>query len=171
MALGTDQALRSWAQRLPASRMVYPETLWKQMKYIFWHLYTPLHPFVRDTLVGVGLVRHTVSRQDVLLGTIAPGESVRTLVQYLLENGYANHFIAWKDEGEIVSFRRVVGFEWQYHIRIFEDGEVRGHYEYTPECYPIRHMREIGWEARSNHFLDLLGDRIVPTKEFQRAAK
>jgi len=87
---------------------------------------------------------------------------VEDFVEYLGTQGFFNHFIAWRDSGEIVSVRRPVSFEWQYHLRIFADGEVRGHYEYTPESHPVWHMREVGQEERREEFLEFLGDWIVP---------
>ena len=79
-----------------------------------------MHPFVRDCALALGLVHHT-GRQDFLLGILAPDISLKDAVNYLVEKGYGNHFIAWKDDGELVSLRQVVSFEYQYHIRIFYD--------------------------------------------------
>lgn len=45
--------------------------------------------------------------------------------------------------------------------RVFADGEVRGHYEYTPECAPLSHMKKIGMEDRRHEFLALMSDRII----------
>lgn len=95
------------------------------------------------------------------MGTIAPHESITSVIEYLIEHGYANHFVAWKDEGEVVSLRYVENFKYQYHVRIFEDGEVRAHYEYTPECHPVHHYNAVGFEDRRDEFLSLLGDRIT----------
>lgn len=102
-------------------------------------------------------------RQRFLLGHLAPGQTVQALGNYLIERGYANHFVALKDKGEIVGLRYCPSFEHQYHIRIFTDGEVRAHYEYTTECHPFLHDKEIGFEERRDEFLKLLGDRIIPS--------
>jgi hypothetical protein len=150
----------AWLRNLPYSAMVYPESLWDRSKYVFWRLYTPYHPFVRDMALALGIVWHE-GRQDFLLGTIAPHLSVKEFISHLLHHGYGNHFVAWKDDGEIVSLRYVENFATQYHIRVFKDREVRAHYEYTPECYPISHMREVNMEPRRDEFLKLLGDTII----------
>ena len=84
---------------------------------------------------------------------------------YLLSQGFANHFIAWKDDDQVFSLRKCVDFERQYHLRIFSDGEVRGHFETTPEAHPTMHMKEIGMEARREDFLRYLGDWIIPSEE------
>jgi hypothetical protein len=55
----------------------------------------------------------------------------------------------------------LVDFKHQYHLRVFKDGEVRGHYEYTPECHPIWHLQKVGQEPRREELLGFLGDWIV----------
>ncbi len=151
----------AFTDTLPCSRMVYPTSFLNKLKYIFWRLYTPYHPFWRDLLLALGILSHE-GRQNFLLGRVAPGESIKSLVTFLISRGYGNHFIAWKDEGEVIGLRYVDNFTYQYHIRIFKDGEVRGHYEYTPECHPVWHFKEVRMEDRRAEFLSLLGDRIVP---------
>ena len=150
------------AKTLPTSKMKYPTSLVDRIKYIFWRLYTPTHPFFRDTLLSLGLIWHD-GRQNFILGTIAPGQSIASVVSFLLTKGYGNHFIAWKDDGEVIGLRFVDNFTFQYHIRIFKDGEVRGHYEYTPECHPVWHFKAIGLKDRRSEFLTLLGDKIIPS--------
>jgi hypothetical protein len=147
--------------------MVYPDSFGDRLKYFFWRLYTPLHPLVRDSLlvVGIGSQSDTYpgGRQPYLLGTLAPGISVQDFVSSMLAQGFGNHFIAWKDRGQIVSLRYMDDFKYQYHLRVFEDGEVRGHYEYTPECHPVLHMKMVGvpFEPRREEFMRFIGDRIV----------
>ena len=155
-----------WVKALPASPMVFPEAFADRFKYAVWRLYTPFHPMVRDTSVALGIVRHDdhypEGRQPYVLGKLAPGVTVQDLVADLISKGFGNHFIAWKDRGQVVSLRLVDTFKYQYHLRIFEDGEVRGHYEFTPECHPVLHMRD-EWEERREDFLGFLGDRIIPS--------
>jgi hypothetical protein len=155
-------SFRQWARFLPRSRMVYPNTWRKRLKYAFWRFYTPFHPYLRDAALAVGIVWQTPGRQKFLLGTIAPGYTLQDVTQHFIDRGYANHFVAWEDEDEVLSLRHVENFEYQYHIRIFKDGEIRGHYEYTPECHPMWHMQEVGLEDRREHFYTLLGEKITP---------
>ncbi|OHA27068.1 MAG: hypothetical protein A3C06_01040 [Candidatus Taylorbacteria bacterium RIFCSPHIGHO2_02_FULL_46_13] len=152
---------KKWFSSLPASRMAYPDTLANRLKYAFWRFYTPCHPYVRDAVISLGIVRH-VGRQNFILGTVAPHLTLKEFTSFLISQGYGNHFVAWEDEGEIVSLRYVKDFTHQYHLRVFKDREVRAHYEYTPECYPILHLKEKHFEPRSEEFLMLLGDTIVP---------
>ncbi len=145
---------------LPASRMVYPKVFSHRLKYLLWRLYTPLHPHLRDTCQTLGLVKHE-GRQDFLLGTVAK-EDIKKFISFMISQGFGNHFVAWKDEGQVVSLRLVKDFVYQYHIRVFEDGEVRGHYEYTPECFPLLHIKAVGQEERREEFSQFLGDWVTP---------
>lgn len=141
--------------------MVYPK-LWKhRAKYVFWYFYTPYHPVVRDTALRLRFVRHE-ERQPYLLGHIAPHLSLEDFIMRLISLGFANHFVAWQDKDEIASLRLVHDFVYQYHIRVFSDGEVRAHYEYTPECYPLSHLKRIDMEPRREEFLRMLGDAVIP---------
>lgn len=157
----TIASIRLWAKTLPPSRMVYPDGFVPRLKYFMWRAYTPFHPFFRDLLLALRIIQHSTDRQDFLLGKIAPQQTMRGFISFLIEKGYGNHFVAWKDDGEVMSLRFVKDFVYQYHLRIFEDGEVRGHYEYTPESHPILHLQEKYMSERRSEFLQLLGDRIT----------
>ncbi len=152
--------IKYWIKSLPRSRMVFPDTLAKRAKYFFWRAYTPYHPILRDALVSVGLVRHR-GRQNYLLGTITPDLSTQEFIMQLVEQGFGRHLFALKDEGELVSLRYVDGFEYQYHLRVFVDREVRGHYELTPECYPISHMRAEDQVDRRDEFTRFLQGKVI----------
>jgi hypothetical protein len=150
---------------LPYSKMIFPPTVVNRLKYGLWRVYTPLHPIVRTCAVTLKIVTPPAQRQNFLIGKLAPNMPIREMIDYLISRGYGNHFVAWKDEGQVVSLRRAIGFEYQYHIRIFSDGEIRGHYEYTPECYPLLHYRAVNQEARRDEFLELFGEKIIPSAE------
>ncbi|HUC31700.1 MAG TPA: hypothetical protein VMR99_03395 [Candidatus Paceibacterota bacterium] len=156
-----DIALR---QSIPNSVLPYPKGLRNRSKYVFWKFIYPVHGAGRDILLSLGILHHE-GRQNYLIGHIAPGRSIEDFLKHLEAHEYANHFIALKDDDEAVSVRRLVDFEYQYHLRIFKDGEVRGHYEYTPESHPKWHMKKVGQESRREEFLQALGDWIVPASE------
>lgn len=162
-SMSSYDSIKTWKKQLPFSKMVFPATVKNRVKYGFWRMYTPLHPYVRDFALFAGVVSHS-GRQDFLIGMLASHVSFEEIVSFLVEKGYGNHFIAWKDDEELVSLRRVDGFEYQYHLRIFSDGEIRGHYEYTPECYPLLHYFEVNASSCREEFLELLGDKIIPGK-------
>ena len=156
----------SWLHRIPHSRMVYPDTLLDKTKYIFWRFYTPYHHIVRNKAQRLGFsaiyfAKHDrTDRQNYLLGVVAPHLSIEEFVLALIERGFGNHFVAWKDDGEIVSLRYVEDFTCQYHVRVFHDREVRAHYEYTPESRPVSHIKARGQEERREEFLRMFGDII-----------
>ena len=150
-----------WIIDVPQSRMSYPTTFLDKCKYWFWRIYTPIHPYVRDISTFIGIVRHS-GRQNFLLGTVSPAHTTREFVSFLVEQGFGNHFVAWKDTDELISLRRTDGFRYQYHVRIFTDGEVRCHYEYTPEYRPLRHLFQFGFEARPDEFKKIVRDWVVP---------
>ncbi len=162
-------ATRGFSHSLPHSRIVYPDRHSERLKYFLWRVITPVHPYMRETLDRVGFIKlryqkyRPDERQKYLLGYLAPEETIESVVQFLIEKGYGNHFVALKDKGEVVSLRYTPTFKHQYHIRIFEDGEVRTHYEYTPECHPYLHDIEVGFEERRDYFLELLESKIIPS--------
>ena len=160
-------AHESWVRELPISRMVRPRHPAHRAKYLFWRIITPVHPKVRAVAERIGIRRErfvapdSTGRQRFLIGMLAPGYTARDIAAHLIGQGYGNHFVAWQDDGQVLSLRLVEDFAHQYHLRVFEDGEIRGHYEYTPECYPIRHVRSIGQEDRREVFYKHLGRFIV----------
>ncbi|HEC93769.1 MAG TPA: hypothetical protein ENI56_00105 [Candidatus Kaiserbacteria bacterium] len=141
--------------------MVYPQSSLDRTKYIFWRAITPLYPYVRDIFTTLRIIPHS-GRQLFLLGYIATDISVENFIHELVKRGYGNHFIALRDSDELVGLRITDGFKHQYHLRVFADGAVHGHYEYAPEAYPFFHLSEIGFEKRSDIFLKQLGALIVP---------
>ena len=159
--------LENWLRGIPHSRLARPTSLAEWAKYSLWKVLTPLHPYVRDLLTRLGFVHKKYQkfrpngRQHYLIGRLAPTESVQSVTEFLVSQGFGNHFVALKDEGELVGLRYTPSFKHQYHVRIFNDGEVRGHFEYTTECHPFIHNREIGEEHREE-FLALFGERIIP---------
>ena len=149
------------------TKAVRPARLSHWPKYAFWRIAAPLHPYIRDLSVRLGLVDFDQfldhkGRQKFLLGMLAPSVSADDIVEYLMECGYGHNHVAWEDNGEVASLRLADGFRYQYHIRIFSDGEVRGHYEHTPEAHPLKHYYEVGMEERRDYFLAVLGEHIVP---------
>lgn len=157
---------RKVTDALPHKSAIYPRTLKGQAARVFWSAYTPAHPYIRDLAIKLRIVDQQQfldrkGRQPYRIGTIASTSSVDAIVQKLVAQGYGNNFVAWHDAGEVASLRLPVDIDHQYHVRIFADNEVRGHYELTPEMHPWKHYREIGMEERPEYFKDLLGDMVV----------
>ena len=102
-------------------------------------------------------------RQEYLLGRVDT-EHIQALTAHLYTWGFEDMVFAWVDNGQITSLRKMDGLYFQYHVRIFNDGEVRGHYEYTPEAAPLKHLRRVGREARIRELQAFLGDHTVDTR-------
>ena len=82
---------------------------------------------------------------------------------YLLSPEYEDAVLAWKDPGEVLSMRKVDKLIFQYHLRIYVDGQVRGHYEYSSEGNPWRHITEQKFEPASEYFRPLLNNYLKRT--------
>ena len=148
---------------LPDSVLPYPDGAWDRVKYHFWKFAYPFHNGVRDVLLRAGMLHPPyIYRQNYVLGRVRRGRKMGEFLKYLESVGFANHFIAWQDDGQVASLRKLVDFKWQYHLRVFKDGEVRGHFELTPESHPFEHYYKRGQEARREEFLSFLGDWVVP---------
>lgn len=83
----------------------------------------------------------------------------------LTEKGYEEAIIAWCDPGEVLSMRKIHNEIYQYHVRLFIDGEIRAHYEYSPESKPIEHIRETFFKPETEFFKNLLGGYLISRKE------
>lgn len=133
-------------------------------KDIWRHLYK-IFPWMQEHLLKWHLMWHEKGRQPYHIGWLAPGKTLKELENHLHnEWGFGNHFVAWKDNGQVLSWRKLESFQKQYHIRIFSDGEIRGHYEDTPEDKPVAHFVEIEEESRIEDFKKFLGNYIVAKK-------
>jgi hypothetical protein len=63
--------------------------------------------------------------------------------------------------------RLLDGFDYCYHVRLFADGEIKGHYERTVESNPFAHFFEIGMQAKTEMFMNFLKPMLEPKQEFQ----
>ena len=91
------------------------------------------------------LLKREPSRQPYLLAQIAPEHTFRLYYHLCVLHWYHDNYLSYVDKGELYNIRKLhfkgVGCWYQTHIRIFEDGEVRGHYEVTPESEPRAHYQ------------------------------
>lgn len=134
------------------------QSLWSFVIY-------PVFPWIERNLNFL----HEKQRQPYHLGWIAPGASIDELKKHLsLVHGFGNHFVSWTDSDQVLSWRKLVSFREQYHIRIFRDGEIRGHFELTPEAAPIRHFRDIGQSAKTEEFKQFIGPFLTTTEHISQ---
>jgi len=97
-----------------------------------------VYPHTRDLILFLGLWKHE-GRQPFLMGKLHK-YSEEQFKKYLLQQGYEHDYLAWIDEGEVLSMRKREGKKHQYHIRLHSDKEIRAHYEHAPEAMPIHHL-------------------------------
>lgn len=140
-------------------------TFLDKVKQKFWHFIYRFFPTIQKDFLKWGIVHHNGTRQKYHVGWLAPGKTLEELKVYLHEKwGFGNHFVAWTDDGQVLSWRKLVDFQTQYHLRVFEDGEIMGHLELTPEAHPIAHLEEKGEREATQDFLKFLGEFVVQEK-------
>ena len=122
---------------------------------LFWKIIYTCYPPLLRVLEKIKI--HSF-RQDYLIGVLKKDASVKNLQEFLLSQGYEDCVLAWKDPGEILSMRKIDKEIFQYHVRLFDDGEFRCHYEYSSEGNPWGHVTEKVFERRSHYFKGLLKD-------------
>lgn len=141
----------------------------KSIKRRLWRILAPVWPPLRDFLLKLGIIWHEPGRQRFHIGWLREDRAPEDLMAYLQSVGFYDHSLAWKDDDELWGIRKEAkgsegSEDFQYHIRLFKDREVRGHYEYTTEANWYKHFWEIGMEDRKKDFLDMLGDWISGDK-------
>ena len=140
-------------------------TLFDKFKQKLWDFIYSFFLPVRTTLLKAGIIWHKKGRQKYHIGWLPRGKTLAGLKQHLHEKwGFGNHFIAWVDEDQVLSWRKLTDFQDQYHLRVYKDGEVCGHFEFTPESHPIEHMEEKGECETKKDFLKFLGDFVTEKK-------
>lgn len=125
---------------------------------LFWKIVYVVYPPILRVLEKVGVHK---GRQDYRLGYLDKKYAQSDFQTLLISKGYSNSILAWQDTGEILNMRLVDEEIFQYHLRMFKDGEIRGHYEFTPESNPLKHVLAKFFENRSEYFEQLLGDYLV----------
>jgi len=123
-----------------------------------WHIAYAIQPPIRKVLQATGSHK---KRGEYLLGLLNTEKyTLADFNAYLISIGFERTKLAWKEPGEILSLRRVDGLKFQWHIRVFDDGEVRGHYELSPESSPIKHLRNKVFNDDKEFLHSLLGEYI-----------
>ena len=147
-------------------------TFGDKIKQKIWHFIYKFFLPVQKFLLKHGIIHHGNKRQKYHIGWLAPGKTLEELKLHLHSKwGFGNHFIAWTDNGQVLSWRKLTDFQDQYHLRVFSDGEIRGHFEYTPEAHPIEHFEEKGEVNKREDFLRFLGDFVVKGKYISQLEK
>jgi hypothetical protein len=61
--------------------------------------------------------------------------------------------------------RKIDRHIFQWHVRLFSDGEIRGHYEYSPEGGAFEHIFETAFRSDEENLEAMLGDYLVQVKK------
>lgn len=134
---------------------------WAKIKKKIWHSFYKLSMKTQKALLEYGILKYK-RRQEYHIGWLAPDKTLEDLRMYLhSEWGFGNHFIAWIDPGQVLSWRKLKDANTQYHIRVFYDGEIRGHLEGTPESSFFKHLFKKGAKEAQLQFLKFLGEYVV----------
>ncbi len=114
-------------------------------------------------------LRFHSGRQPFVLGTLNVAYTQDDLRKLLEAAGFEHALLAWRDSGEVLGMRKVDQRRFQWHIRLHDDGEIRGHYEYSPEANPLLHVITPTltiFEPEKEYFVSLLGNYLVqPEKQ------
>jgi hypothetical protein len=123
-----------------------------------WKMVYKTYPPLLRVLEKIGI--HS-GRQAFLLGALNKQYTVDDLRRHLVERGFEDAVLAWKDSGEVLSMRKVNEHIFQWHIRLHGDGEIRGHYECSSEGNPIGHIFGKVFRPETEFFTALLGEYLI----------
>ncbi len=129
-------------------------------KQFLFFFVKPIFPAIRSLFVGMDFIKAPKGRQDFALGFLKDSVSLEEFASKIKSLEFFTEKMAFVDPDEILGMRKLdknnPGF--QYHIRVYKDKEVRGHYEKTPEDAPVDHFNEIGFESRREDFISMIGE-------------
>lgn len=146
---------------------------WLNIKRKVWGFFYDFFLLCKRKLSGFRNIGPVFKRrQKYHIGWLAPDKTLEDLKVHLhSEWGFGDHFFYLPNSGEVLSWRKIdKDSDYQYHIRVFHDGEIRGHVEYTPESHPLGHFRSSAFKEARNDFLRFLGDFVVYRKHISYLA-
>ncbi len=128
-------------------------------KNLFWKLTHRCYPSLRDFLLLARIIKHD-GRQEYPIGFLKNGFDRKNVREILENHGFEPAVCAWIDDAEILSMRKEDG-KHQYHVRLFSDNELRGHYEYSPEGNLWGHLKGHVFKPADEHFREILKEVLV----------
>jgi hypothetical protein len=94
----------------------------------------------------IGYLHYSEGKSDLVC--IPTEELIETIESILIILGYQPNYFSFGDQGQVTSMRKMYvdpeGFWRQIHIRVHEDGEIRGHDELSYEESAIEHVNSTG---------------------------
>lgn len=125
---------------------------------MFWKIIYIIYPPILRVLEALHF--HN-KRQEFLLGMLGLKCTPQDFQKFLVEKGFFKAILAWQDPGEVLSLRKIDNKKFQYHIRLFNDREIRGHYEFSSERNPFKHIFNIGFQDRRDYIKSLVDDYLA----------
>jgi len=77
--------------------------------------------------------------------------------ELLIPLGYQYNYLSYQERGQVMNVRKLTGVK-QFHLRLYDDGAVHGHYELNYEFFPNGHL--------AGEMLT-----VIPDPEFQKIKK
>lgn len=132
----------------------------KNSKYgKIWKIVYTIYPPLLRILERLGFHK---GRQKYSVGFLDKSKhNLDVFRQYLVGLGFEHAILAWQDSDEVLSMRKVDNHKFQYHIRLYSDGEIRGHYEYSSEGNPLGHVLEQIFRDEQEFFSNLCKDYLL----------
>lgn len=122
---------------------------------MFWKIVYKIYPPFLRVLEKIGVHK---KRQKFFIGKLRGNVSFENFKKFLFSENFESAILAWKDPHEILSLRKIDSKVFQYHLRLYSDREITGHYEYSSEGNPWRHIVETVFEPKEEYFKKLLAD-------------
>jgi len=120
-----------------------------------WSLVYSIYPPILRLLEKTGLHKE---HKDFRIGVVKDISGARA---FLENQGFEDAILAWKAKGEVVSMRSIYNGRFQHHIRVFENGVVKGHKEYSPEGNPLGHIFNKYLEPDHDFVTVILKDHLL----------
>ena len=99
--------------------------------------------------------------KDFKQGKLREDITLEDFKEYCHKLGFERARLAWICKNEVLNLRKRLKDGTQYHIRVFKDRTVNGHYEWSPEFAPLKHWYQMLMKPRRKTFRKLLGSFIV----------
>lgn len=99
--------------------------------------------------------------RDFIQGKLKEEINLSDFKAYLHELGFEKNRLAWICKNEVLNLRKKLSDGKQYHIRVFKDRTVNGHYEWAPEFAPVLHWYQSLMKPKRSHFKRILGNFLI----------
>ncbi|MBP9851615.1 MAG: hypothetical protein KBC71_02790 [Candidatus Pacebacteria bacterium] len=173
--LCVTESLPTGRQASP-SAFVYLELASDRVYVIIWFMeedrkkntwkkiYTNLCKNTQKLLQKTGLMK-SPGRQPYHVGWLTSSKTLEGLRLYLhSEWGFGKATKVAKDKEVVLSWAKITDNHEEYFLRVYRDGEIRGHFEKLPVTGVLEKPSEMGEKEAKEEFLKFLGEFYVEKK-------